>query len=148
MNVYIDRLARTMAGRGIEVDVFTRRIDPAQPEDVVVAPGYRVVHVAAGPEESLPTAELAELVQEFALGVVKWRRGRRASSDRHAASRTAAPSRRRPRHRRPGGPKEIQKTSRVGEGPSRHRQLAPERSPDLEGDGQTDGADLAVFLGG
>jgi D-inositol-3-phosphate glycosyltransferase len=81
MNVYIDRLARTMAGRGIEVDVFTRRIDPAQPEDVVVAPGYRVVHVAAGPEESLPTAELAELVQEFALGVVKWAGANRVDYD-------------------------------------------------------------------
>ncbi|MEE9534486.1 MAG: glycosyltransferase, partial [Acidimicrobiia bacterium] len=81
MNVYIDRLARTMAGRGIEVEVFTRRIDPAQPEDVVVAPGYRVVHVAAGPEESLPTAELAELVQEFALGVVKWAGANRVDYD-------------------------------------------------------------------
>ena len=81
MNVYIDRLARTMAARGIEVDVFTRRTDPAQPEDVVVAPGYRVVHVAAGPERKLQTAQLAELVQEFALGVGKWAGANRADYD-------------------------------------------------------------------
>lgn len=78
MNVYIDRLARTMAARGIAVDVFTRRTDPSQPEDVVVAPGYRVVHVSAGPERRLDTDDLAELVQEFALGVGKWAGANRA----------------------------------------------------------------------
>ncbi|NNC91258.1 MAG: glycosyltransferase [Acidimicrobiia bacterium] len=78
MNVYIDRLARTMAARGIEVEVFTRRADPAQPEDVMVAERYRVVHITAGPEESLPTARLADGVQEFALGVAKWAGANRA----------------------------------------------------------------------
>lgn len=81
MNVYIDRIARTMAGRGIEVEVFTRRTDPAQPEDVVVAPGYKVVHITAGPEESLPTITQADWVQEFAHGVVKWAGSNRADYD-------------------------------------------------------------------
>ena len=81
MNVYIDRLARTMAARGVEVEVFTRRTDPAQPEDVMVAERYRVVHITAGPEESLPTARLADGVQEFALGVAKWAGASRAEYD-------------------------------------------------------------------
>jgi D-inositol-3-phosphate glycosyltransferase len=81
MNVYIDRLARTMAARGIEVDVFTRRTDPAQPEDVMVAECYRVVHITAGPEETVPTAGLADAVQEFALGVTKWAGANRAEYD-------------------------------------------------------------------
>jgi D-inositol-3-phosphate glycosyltransferase len=81
MNVYIDRLARTMAARGVEVEVFTRRTDPAQPEDVMVAERYRVVHITAGPEESLPTARLADGVQEFALGVAKWTGVNRAEFD-------------------------------------------------------------------
>ncbi|MGI9648712.1 MAG: glycosyltransferase [Acidimicrobiia bacterium] len=81
MNVYIDRLARTMAARGIEVEVFTRRTDPAQPEDVVVAENYKVVHITAGPEEPLPTAALADSVQEFALGVTKWAGANRADYD-------------------------------------------------------------------
>jgi D-inositol-3-phosphate glycosyltransferase len=81
MNVYVDRLARTMAGRGIQVDVFTRRTDPAQPSDIAVTDGYRVVHVAAGPEEPLPTATLVESVQEFALGVAEWARAGRAAYD-------------------------------------------------------------------
>lgn len=81
MNVYIDRVARTMAARGIEVEVFTRRTDPAQPEDVVVAPGYKVVHITAGPEEPLSTAAQADWVQEFALGVTKWAGANRADYD-------------------------------------------------------------------
>ena len=81
MNVYIDRLARTMAGRGIKVEVFTRRTDPAQPEDVMVTDGYKVVHIAAGPEEPLPPAELADSVQEFALGVTKWAGANRVDYD-------------------------------------------------------------------
>ena len=81
MNVYIDRLARTMAARGIEVEVFTRRTDPAQPEDVVVAERYKVVHITAGPEEPLPAGALADGVQEFALGVAKWAGANRADYD-------------------------------------------------------------------
>lgn len=81
MNVYIDRLARTMAGRGIKVEVFTRRTDPAQPEDVMVTDGYKVVHITAGPEEALPTDQLADSVQEFALGVAKWAAANRADYD-------------------------------------------------------------------
>jgi D-inositol-3-phosphate glycosyltransferase len=81
MNVYIDRLARTMAARGVQVDVFTRRTDPALPEDVVVANGYRVVHITAGPEEPIATAALTDSVQEFALGVAKWAAANRADYD-------------------------------------------------------------------
>jgi D-inositol-3-phosphate glycosyltransferase len=72
MNVYLHELARTMAGRGIEVDVFTRRCSPEPPDEVQVLPGYRVVHVTAGPEEVLPIAELTAYVAEFAEGVIKW----------------------------------------------------------------------------
>ena len=81
MNVYIDRLARTMAGRGINVEIFTRRTDPAQPEDVAVTDRYKVVHITAGPEEPLGTAALADSVQEFALGVAKWAAAGRAEYD-------------------------------------------------------------------
>ncbi len=50
MNVYIDRLARTMAGRGIKVEVFTRRTDPAQRDGVIRALGSMVAHRSAGLE--------------------------------------------------------------------------------------------------
>ncbi len=71
MNVYVDELARTMAERGIAVDVFTRRTDPEQPDSVEVAPGYTVVHVDAGPPWHVPKSHLPEYVAEFAEEIVK-----------------------------------------------------------------------------
>jgi D-inositol-3-phosphate glycosyltransferase len=71
MNVYIHELARTMAGRGVTVDVFTRRIDPSVPAVVEAFPGYRVIHVDAGPPGSLPISGLEGHVGGFAEGVVR-----------------------------------------------------------------------------
>lgn len=72
MNVYINELARTMAGRGVSVDVFTRRTDEATPSVVETAPGYRVIHVEAGPAAPLAVAELEGHVGRFAEGVVRF----------------------------------------------------------------------------
>ncbi len=72
MNVYIKELAATMARRGVGVDVFTRRNDDDLPEVVEPEPGYRVVHVDAGPSRRLPVSDLPEYVAEFADGVIKW----------------------------------------------------------------------------
>ena len=72
MNVYIDELATTMAGHGVETVVFTRRVDPTLPETVMTPTGYRVVHVDAGPSEVLPIAALSDHVEEFADGVMAW----------------------------------------------------------------------------
>jgi D-inositol-3-phosphate glycosyltransferase len=69
MNVYIDQLSRTMAGRGVQVDVFTRRADHDDPEIVDVVPGYRVIHVDAGPAHALPTSSLPRYVRTFAKAV-------------------------------------------------------------------------------
>ena len=49
MNVYIDELAASLVGRGVEVTVFTRRTDPGQPRALTTSSGYRVAHVTAGP---------------------------------------------------------------------------------------------------
>jgi D-inositol-3-phosphate glycosyltransferase len=76
MNVYVDQLARTMAARGIQVDVFTR----GRGGEVEVAPGYRVIEVPAG--SGHPGSEgLAEVVGEFAEGVARWAMRHRASYD-------------------------------------------------------------------
>ncbi len=72
MNVYVDELAGTMAGRGVGAVVFTRRTDPSLPEVTEPAPGYRVVCVDAGPAVPMGIGELAPLVSTFAEGVVAW----------------------------------------------------------------------------
>ncbi|MGQ0848974.1 MAG: glycosyltransferase [Actinomycetota bacterium] len=69
MNVYVDQLARTMSARGVEVVVFTRRHDHDDPSEVHVVPGYRVVHVRAGPVTPLPVEGLPRYVRAFAHGV-------------------------------------------------------------------------------
>ena len=71
MNVYIDQLARTMASRGVKVDVYTRRQDPDDPAVVEVMSGYRVVHVEVGPPQPLPIPALARFVRSFAKAVVE-----------------------------------------------------------------------------
>lgn len=70
MNVYVDELAKTMAGRGVGVEVFTRRHDPGLADTVDVAPGYRVRHIDAGPAEAISVRKLPTFVREFAEGVV------------------------------------------------------------------------------
>ena len=72
MNVYIHELSETMADRDIDVVVFTRRTGAAQKEIVEHRPGYRVVHISAGPPEELSVERLAGHVAEFAEGVVAW----------------------------------------------------------------------------
>jgi D-inositol-3-phosphate glycosyltransferase len=72
MNVYVDELARTMAERGVRTVVFTRRTDPHVPDVVEPSPGYRVVHVAAGPPRPMSVGEMAPLVGWFATQVVGW----------------------------------------------------------------------------
>ncbi len=49
MNVYVLETARELARRGAQVDVFTRRHDPLDPQQVDLAPGARVIHLDAGP---------------------------------------------------------------------------------------------------
>ncbi|NND12333.1 MAG: glycosyltransferase, partial [Acidimicrobiia bacterium] len=72
MNVYVDELARTMTGRGITADVFTRCTDPGLHDVIEVVDGYRVIHIDAGPCEPLSTADQAPYVAEFAAGVQAW----------------------------------------------------------------------------
>ena len=72
MNVYINELAETMAERGVDVTVFTRRADEVTPEVTAVRPGYQVVHIPAGPAAPLSMAEMPNHVAEFTDGTLKW----------------------------------------------------------------------------
>ena len=74
MNVYIHELSQTMADQNVEVAVFTRRTHDDQPEVIHHRPGYRVVHVDAGPRRELRVESLPHHVAEFADGVIRWMR--------------------------------------------------------------------------
>ena len=65
MNVYVRALAAALARAGVAVDVLTRAEHPDQPPCVEVEPGFRVLHVPAGPCAPVPLRDLPELVGEF-----------------------------------------------------------------------------------
>jgi len=68
MNVYVRELVSALAQAGVETDVFVRRWDEDSPEIVDVEPGFRVVHVDAGPVD-LAKEQLVGVVDDFADGV-------------------------------------------------------------------------------
>lgn len=65
-NVYVAQLARHLTCRGMQVDVFTRRDDPALPAVVDQGKGLRVIYVDAGPRRTVPKEELLPWMEEFA----------------------------------------------------------------------------------
>ncbi|WP_425955987.1 D-inositol-3-phosphate glycosyltransferase [Xylanimonas sp. McL0601] len=71
MNVYVLDLARALAQRGAEVEIFTRATSSAQPLVVDVQPGIRVLHVPAGPFEGLDKNDLPGQLCAFTAGVLR-----------------------------------------------------------------------------
>ena len=70
MNVYVRELAAALARAGVDATVFVRRGSgaPATKTEVEVAPGFRVVHVDAGPPE-LAKEALPAVVDAYTAGV-------------------------------------------------------------------------------
>jgi D-inositol-3-phosphate glycosyltransferase len=73
MNVYVRELSRELGRMGVEVDVYTRSQDAGIPRVVALGERAHVVHLPAGPEAPLPSAELAGHLDEFVEGVEEWR---------------------------------------------------------------------------
>ncbi len=71
MNVYVAEVARQLARRGVEVDIFTRATTGSTPPVVTMAPGVRVCHITAGPYEGLGKADLPGQLCAFAAGVMR-----------------------------------------------------------------------------
>jgi glycosyltransferase involved in cell wall biosynthesis len=65
-NVHVAALALALAGRGHQVEVFTRRDDARAARRVAMAPGVDVVHVRAGPAKPLPKDDLVAWMPAFA----------------------------------------------------------------------------------
>ena len=65
MNVYVRELVSSLAQAGADVTVYVRRWDDALPTHVDVEPGFRVVHVEAGPVD-LAKEALPGIVDSFA----------------------------------------------------------------------------------
>jgi D-inositol-3-phosphate glycosyltransferase len=71
LNVYVREVARRMAARGVEVEVFTRRVSPDQPSSVALAPGATVHHLDVGPPEPVAKEDLTRLLCPFELALAE-----------------------------------------------------------------------------
>jgi D-inositol-3-phosphate glycosyltransferase len=70
MNVYVRELVSALAQAGVACDVYTRRWAGDLPDVVRVEPGFRVVHVDAGPASDVAKEDLPDLVPAFTAGVI------------------------------------------------------------------------------
>jgi D-inositol-3-phosphate glycosyltransferase len=68
MNVYVRELVGALAQAGVHSNVYVRRWHDDLPDEVEVEPGFRVVHVTAGPS-ALSKEQLPDIVDEFTTSV-------------------------------------------------------------------------------
>jgi len=71
MNVYVTELARRLAQRDIQVDIYTRATSSRQPHEVAIAPGVQVRHIVSGPFEGLAKNDLPGQLCVFAREVLR-----------------------------------------------------------------------------
>ena len=71
LNVYVVEVARRLAERGVEVDIFTRAVSRAVPPVAELAPGVQVRHLTAGPFEDLDKADLPGQLCHFTFEVLR-----------------------------------------------------------------------------
>jgi D-inositol-3-phosphate glycosyltransferase len=83
MNVYVRELVGALAQAGVDTEVFVRRTDPSLPDVVDVEPGFRVVHIDAGPFD-LPKEDLPDVLELFGDGVAERMRTRGGYDAIHA----------------------------------------------------------------
>ena len=71
MNVYVIELAKRLARRGVEVDIFTRATSSSLEPVVTAADGVTVRHIHAGPFEGMTKNELPAQLCVFAREVLR-----------------------------------------------------------------------------
>src|SRR5437870_8279450 len=73
LQMYVRALSEELGQRGMTVDVFTRRTDPALPEIVEFADNARVIHVTAGPAAPIDKNVVFDHLPEFISNVRSFR---------------------------------------------------------------------------
>ncbi|HZD18057.1 MAG TPA: glycosyltransferase, partial [Actinomycetota bacterium] len=81
MNVFIRAAAERVAGRGVDVDVFTRCRGADLPEVQELGGGSRLVQVQAGPCAPVPKDELPRYLPGFLGGILRHARAERRRYD-------------------------------------------------------------------
>ena len=71
LNVYVVEVAKRLAARGTEVEIFTRAVSRDAPPVTELAPGVLVRHVTAGPFEELDKADMPAQICHFTFEVLR-----------------------------------------------------------------------------
>jgi D-inositol-3-phosphate glycosyltransferase len=71
LNVYVVEVAKRLAERGVEVEIFTRAVCRDTPPTVELVPGVLVRNVVAGPFEELDKNALPAQICSFTFGVLR-----------------------------------------------------------------------------
>jgi D-inositol-3-phosphate glycosyltransferase len=71
LNVYVVEVAKRLAARGVEVDIFTRAVSRDVPPVAELAPGVLVRHLVAGPFEELDKSDLPGQLCHFTFEVLR-----------------------------------------------------------------------------
>lgn len=81
MNVYVLELAKQLIQLGYTIDIFTRRQDKESPTIVVLSPSLRVIHLSAGPTETVDKKQLAQYIPLFVDNFQKFVKEENATYD-------------------------------------------------------------------
>ncbi|MCA9874739.1 MAG: glycosyltransferase, partial [Anaerolineales bacterium] len=73
-NVYVSQIAQHLPQLGFAVDIFTRRDNPYLPEVVDWTDDVRIIHVPAGPPQSIPKEDLLPYMADFTQYVIRYSR--------------------------------------------------------------------------
>jgi glycosyltransferase involved in cell wall biosynthesis len=71
-NVYVRQVGEKLAALGWQVDMFTRKSNPEDPDVVEHAPHCRTIRLQAGPLEFIPRDRLFEYMPEFVKSFQTW----------------------------------------------------------------------------
>jgi D-inositol-3-phosphate glycosyltransferase len=71
LNVYVVEVARQLARRGVEMEIFTRAVCRDTPPTTELVPGVLVRNVVAGPFEELAKNSLPSQICPFTFGVLR-----------------------------------------------------------------------------
>jgi D-inositol-3-phosphate glycosyltransferase len=80
-HVYVAQIARQLAARGWQIDIFCRRENTTQPIVVNWLPGVRVVNVPVGPARHVPKNETVPFMDAFAQWMRQFIRHQAVSYD-------------------------------------------------------------------
>jgi D-inositol-3-phosphate glycosyltransferase len=81
MNLYVRHLSRELDRLGVEVDIFTRRHDPSEPEVMKIGERTRLIHIPAGEPADIPKMDIYNYLTEFQTNLLAFLRREGARYD-------------------------------------------------------------------